>query len=174
MGRGVRAATTMVRVRAGLRALITADADPARLLALTDDLLFRDAPDQFVTAATALLDPDARQLRLCLAGHIPLVVVRPDGSTALHGEESGIPLGVEAGAVRRAETVRTPPGTVLVLVTDGVVESRDRNLDDGLDRLRSRAVALRDRPLAELVDGVAALADPVLRDDVTVLALRVH
>ena len=174
MGRGVRAATTMVRVRAGLRGLITADPDPARLLAFTDDLLFRDAPDQFVTAATALLDPDARELRLCLAGHIPLLVVRPDGSTTLHGEASGIPLGVEAGAVRRSETVPTPPGTLLVLVTDGVVESRDLDLDDGLDRLRTRAAAMRDRPLAELVDGVAALADPVLRDDVTVLALRVR
>ena len=174
MGRGVRAATTMIRVRAGLRGLITADPDPVRLLAFADGLLARDAPDQFVTAAAALLDPAAGELRLCLAGHIPLVVVRPDGSTTLHGEESGIPLGVEAEVVRRPETVATPPGTVLVLVTDGVVESRESDLVNGIDRLRERASQLRDGSLAELVTGIAELADTSMRDDVTVLALRVR
>ncbi len=174
MGRGVRAATTMIRVRAGLRGLITADPDPVNLLAFADDLLARDAPDQFVTAAAALIDPAAGQLRLCLAGHIPLVLVHPDGSTTLHGEESGIPLGVEAEVVRRSETVAIPPGTVLVLVTDGVVESRVQDLGDGIDRLRARAAELRDGPLDELVAGIAALADSSMRDDVTVLALRVR
>lgn len=174
MGRGVRAATTMIRVRAGLRGLITADPAPDNLLAFADDLLARDAPDQFVTAAAALLDPVAGQLQLCLAGHIPLVAVHPDGSTTLHGDESGIPLGVEAGVVRRSETVATPPGTVLVLVTDGVVESRQEDLGDGIDRLRARPSELRDGPLAALVAGVAELADSSMRDDVTVLALRVR
>lgn len=174
MGRGVRAATTMIRVRAGLRGLITADPDPVNLLAFADDLLARDAPDQFVTAAVALMDPAAGELRLCLAGHIPLVVVHPDGSTTVHGEESGIPLGVEAEVVRRSETVPTPSGTVLVLVTDGVVESREQDLGDGIDRLRARAAELRGGPLEDLVAGIAELADSSMRDDVTVLALRVR
>ena len=174
MGRGVRAATTMIRVRAGLRGLITAEPAPENLLAFADDLLARDAPDQFVTAAAALLDPTAGQLRLCLAGHIPLVAVHPDGSTTLHGVDSGIPLGVEAGVVRRSETVATPQGTVLVLVTDGVVESRHEDLGEGIERLRARASELRDGPLDALVAGIAELADTSMRDDVTVLALRVR
>lgn len=174
MGRGVRAATTMIRVRAGLRGLITADPDPEHLLSFADGLLERDAPDQFVTAAAALLDPVAGTLRLCLAGHIPLVLVQPDGSTSVHGEESGIPLGVETEVVRQTETVATPPGTILVLVTDGVIESRREDLGIGIDRLRARAAELRGGRLDELVAGVAELADSSMRDDVTVLALRVR
>lgn len=173
MGRGVRAATTMIRVRAGLRGLITADPAPEHLLAFADDLLARDAPDQLVTAAAALLDPRSGELRLCLAGHIPLIAVHPDGTTTLHGETSGIPLGVETSVEREVETLGVPPGTVLVLVTDGVVESRLLDLGVGIDRLRERAAQLRDRPLGELVDGLAALADSSMRDDVTVLAVRV-
>lgn len=173
MGRGVRAATTMIRVRAGLRGLITADPAPESLLAFADDLLARDAPDQLVTAAAALLDPRSGELRLCLAGHIPLIAVHPDGTTTVHGEESGIPLGVQTAVERRTETLATPPGTVLVLVTDGVVESRLLDLSVGIDRLRERAAQLRDRPLDELVAGLAALADTSMRDDVTVLAVRV-
>lgn len=174
MGRGVRAATTMIRVRAGLRGLITVDPEPDHLLTFGDDLLARDAPDQFVTAAAALFDPASRRLRLCLAGHVPVVAVLPDGSTELLGVDSGIPLGVQTGVERHPEDVQLPPGAVLLLVTDGVVESRAGDLGDGIDRLRERASAMRDRPLAELVVGVGELADSSMRDDVTVLALRVH
>ena len=174
MGRGVRAATTMIRVRAALRGMITVDPSPEHLLAFADELLARDAPDQFVTAAAALLDPTTGRLRLCLAGHIPLVLVHPDGSTELHGEDSGIPLGVQAGVVRDAAEMVVPPGSLLVLVTDGVVESRTGDLDDGITRLRERAAELRTRPLDELAAGIAALADSSMRDDVTVLAIRVR
>ena len=62
MGRGVLAATTMIRVRAGLRGLITVDPSPAHLLAFADELLVRDAPEQFVTAVAALLDPRERRV----------------------------------------------------------------------------------------------------------------
>ena len=62
----------------------------------------------------------------------------------------------------------------LVLVTDGVVESRLGDLDEGLARLGERASKLRDRPLEELVEALAALADSSMRDDVTVLAIRVR
>ena len=68
MGRGVLAATTMIRVRAGLRGLITVDPWPGHLLAFADELLVRDAPDQFVTAVAALLDPVSGELHLCVAG----------------------------------------------------------------------------------------------------------
>ena len=57
-------------------------------------------------------------------------------------------------------------------MTDGVVESRTHDLDQGITRLRERAAELRDRPLREVVDALAALADTSLRDDVTVVAAR--
>ena len=172
MGRGVRAATTMIRVRAGIRGLLTVDPAPRAVITAADEMMTRDAPDQFVTAVAVLVDPETGTLTLCNAGHVPVVVVRPDGTTETLGDGSGVPLGVPSGLHRTVATARLEPGTLLVLVTDGVVESRARDLDQGITRLRERAVALRDRPLRELVDALADLADQTLRDDVTVMAAR--
>jgi serine phosphatase RsbU (regulator of sigma subunit) len=60
----------------------------------------------------------------------------------------------------------------MILVTDGVVESRDHDLDEGIAKLCRRAADLRERPLREVVDGLAALADTTLRDDFTVMGVR--
>jgi PAS domain S-box-containing protein len=173
MGRGVRAATTMVRVRAGIRGLLTVDPAPQAVLAAADEMVARDAPDQFVTAAALLVDPETREVSLCNAGHIPVIAVHPDGRTEALGAGSGMPLGVLDRLDRTTTNARLESGSLLVLVTDGVVESRHHDLDRGIDRLRERAAELRDHPLSDLVRGLAELADPSLRDDVTVLAARV-
>ncbi len=96
MGRGVRAATTMIHVRAGIRGLLTVEPDPAALLEAADQLMARDAPEQFVTAAAVLIDPDAGTLGVCNAGHVPLVLVRPDGTA-------------DAGRARRGRAARRAP-----------------------------------------------------------------
>jgi len=174
MGRGVRAATTMIHVRAGIRGLLTVESAPAALLEAADLMLARDAPEQFVTAAAVLIDPQSGTLELCNAGHVPLVVVHPDGSTDLVGLGSGTPLGVVSGLERTTDRATLRPGCVVVMVTDGVVESRDRDIDEGIVQLRRCAAELRDRPLAELVAGIAGLADERLHDDVTVVAARLR
>lgn len=174
MGRGVPAATTMIRVRAGIRGLVTVDPTPRAVLTAADRMLTRDAPDQFVTAAALLLDPGAATLTLSNAGHVPVVLVRPDGRAELLGSGSGVPLGVVRGQERSHQTVTVEPGSLLVLVTDGVVESRHEDLDHGLARLLRRAVEMRSAALDDLVTELAALADPTLRDDVTVVAARLR
>jgi PAS domain S-box-containing protein len=173
MGRGVRAATTMIRVRAGIRGLLTVDPAPQAVLTAADEMMTRDAPEQFVTAAAVLVDPVTGSLTLCNAGHVPVVVVHPDGRTETLGDGSGVPLGVLSGLGRRTVvTAHLEAGTLLVLVTDGVVESRTGDLDEGITRLCDRAAELREAPLRELVDALGALADTSLRDDVTVVAVR--
>jgi PAS domain S-box-containing protein len=174
MGRGVRAATTMIHVRAGIRGLMTVESAPAALLAAADQLMVRDAPEQFVTAAALLADPDAGTLEVCNAGHVPPVLVRPGGVATVIAEGAGAPLGVLPDVDRVSHRLALEPGCVLVLVTDGVVESRERDIDEGIERLRSRAAELAHGPLDELVAGLAALADTGLRDDVTVVAARLR
>ena len=174
MGRGVRAATTMIRVRAGIRGLLTVDPAPQVVLTAADEMMTRDAPDQFVTAAAVLVDPATGTLTLCNAGHVPVVLVHPDGSTEALGAGSGLPLGVLRHLDRTVTTAHLEPGSILVLVTDGVVESRTHDLDRGISRLREHAAELREKPLRELVDGLADLADKSLRDDVTVVAARLR
>lgn len=174
MGRGVRAATTMIHVRAGIRGLLTLEPAPAALLEAADQLVTRDATDQFVTAVAVRIDPATGSVELSNAGHPPVLVVHADGSSVVAGLGGGPPLGVVAGVVRACERIPVGPGSTVVLVTDGVVESRDRDLDTGIALLRRRAVELRDRPLGELVAELAELADARLRDDVTVVAARLR
>ncbi len=172
MGRGVGAATTMIRVRAGIRGLLTVDPAPTAILTAADDMMNRDAPDQFVTAVAVTMDPTTGDLTLCNAGHVPLVLVHPDGSTEALGEGSGLPLGVVRPLERPTARGHLQPGSIAILVTDGVVESRAHDLDEGIARLRRRASELRDKPLPVLVDALAELADKTMRDDVTILAAR--
>jgi serine phosphatase RsbU (regulator of sigma subunit) len=134
----------------------------------------RDAPDQFVTASAVLIDPDAGTLAVCNAGHVPPVLVRPDGTADLIELGAGVPLGVLPRLHRQTETVTLEPGSVVVLVTDGVVESRDHDVDEGIERLRALVAGLADRPLEELVAAAASLADGRLADDVTVVAARLR
>ena len=107
MGRGVRAATSMIHVRAGIRGLLTVEPDPAALLEAADELMDRDAPDQFVTAAAVLIDPEAGTLAVCNAGHVPLVLVRPDGTSDL------IELGSGRAARRAAPLCTARPSISL-------------------------------------------------------------
>lgn len=171
MGRGVQAATTMIRVRAGIRGLLTVDPAPEVVLAHADRMLARDAPEQFVTAVAVLVDPATRRLSTCSAGHVPVVLLRPDGRVTEVGE-GGLPLGLPEGHRRTAADLVLEPGSTVVLVTDGVVEGREHDVDEGMDRLRAVASGLADHLLGELVDGLATLADPTLSDDVTVVAIR--
>ncbi len=174
MGRGVSAATTMIRVRAGIRGLLTVDPAPRAVLTAADEMMTRDAPDQFVTAAAVLVDAQAGSLTLCNAGHIPVVVVHPDGSTEALGGGTGVPLGIPHDLERSETDAKVEPGALVVMVTDGVVEARDHDLDTGIDVLCRRAAQLRDLPLDRLVLELARQADESLHDDVTVVAARIR
>ena len=174
MGRGVSAATTMIRVRAGIRGLLTVDPGPAAVLTAADEMVARDAPEQFVTAAALLVNPLTGEMSVCNAGHIPAVVVDPDGRTEVLSGQQGPPLGVLPNTHRSVITRHLQPGSLLIMVTDGVVESRRHDIDHGISLLCERAADLRDAPVKELVKGIAALADTSLHDDVTVVASRLQ
>jgi PAS domain S-box-containing protein len=174
MGRGVSAATTMIRVRAGIRGLLTVNPEPAAVLTAADEMVARDAPEQFVTAAALLVDPVTREMSLCNAGHIPAVVVDPDGRTEVLSGPECPPLGVLLSSHRSVLTRHLQPDSLLIMVTDGVVESRRHDIDQGINLLCDRAADLRDAPMKELVQGIAALADTSMHDDVTVLASRLR
>ena len=113
-------------------------------------------------------------MSLCNAGHIPVVVVDPDGRTEVLSGQEGPPLGVLRDSDRSVLTRHLQPDTLLIMVTDGVVESRRHDIDQGIKLLCDRAAHLRDAPMKSLVQGIAALADTSLRDDVTVLASRLR
>lgn len=173
VGYGVRAATAMGMLRHALLVFAGETADPGRLLERLNRFVARRTVDGG-TVLLAVVDIDAGEITCASAGHVPMVVRAPDGTVSRAGAQLGLPLGVDATAEFRTETVPFPPGAALVLVTDGVVERRGETIDRGLERL--------DVAVATAADDVEALADAILEatlpvsgephDDAAILVAR--
>jgi PAS domain S-box-containing protein len=174
-GHGVAAASLMGRVRNALRAYAFEDSDPASVLTRLHRLL-RDQDDEaMVTAFVARYDPATGLMSWSRAGHPPPLLVAPDGTARFLDDVNGAPLGTMARAYRTA-TTRLDPNALIVCYTDGLVERRDRILDDGLAWLAERVHEYAGDPLGTLCDKL--VDDPFVphpaRDDICVLALRVE
>jgi serine phosphatase RsbU (regulator of sigma subunit) len=115
-------------------------------------------------------------MRWANAGHLPPLVLNPDGSVAeLAAWRGDLLLGVDASAQRRESVVTLDRGATVLLYTDGLIERRDDDLDAGYDRLRDVLVELAHLPLQELLDEVLErLVDGHPEDDVALVAVRLH
>jgi len=172
MGHGIRAAATMGQLRTAARTLITMDLTPDQLLRRLDETASAIGEGQFATCICAVFDPADRSCTVACAGHPPPVVTQPDGSTRLLEVPAGAPLGV-GGVPFESTEFTLPEESVLVLYTDGLVERRGRDLDEGLDLL-SRAVGRRNGSLEQDCDAVlAAMSAGDSDDDIAVIMARV-
>jgi anti-sigma regulatory factor (Ser/Thr protein kinase) len=165
----------MGQLRTVARTLITLDMDPARVLRRLDeaaDNANEGAEEgQYATCVCVVLDPVERTGTAACAGHVPPVVTAPDGSVRLLELPPGAPLGV-GGVPFEAVEFAMPPGGLLVLCTDGLVERRDRDLDVGLELLR-QTVARQHGGLERSCDEVlAALVGGDREDDIAVIMAR--
>lgn len=173
VGKGVRAASTMAQLRNGMRALTLDTVSAAKTVTKLNRLLdgYTDAP--FATLAYLTLDPAALEASLVSAGHLPPVVLAPDGSAAFLEGGRGLPLGVDVEIEYEEWRTRLEPGSTVILYTDGLVERRDRSIDVGLELLLE-AARHGPREPETLVDTIleALLEAGERGDDVAVLALR--
>ncbi|HEY0615778.1 MAG TPA: SpoIIE family protein phosphatase [Candidatus Elarobacter sp.] len=171
-GRGLTAAVIMGRMRQAIEALATYEPDPVRLLDAADRVLRRAEPNAIVTALVGVLDPVERTLTYATAGH-PTPIVRAADGTIRQLPGRGLPLGLRDGRQPPASSVVLPASALIVLFTDGLVEST-RDIGEGERRvyaaLRDPAVACGRAPAAALV---ANVLDDGVRDDVAVLTVRV-
>jgi len=172
-GKGILAAAVMGQVRSALRAYATEGHSPAVVLDRLQRLM---EPDEMVTAVYVTVDLNQWTLHYANAGHLPPLLVKPDGTVQpLPGGQ--IPLGGQLTRAYRTEAAGLAPGGTLVLYTDGLVEVRGNSLDDRMTLLqetlaaaadgRASADALLARVLETLLEGRAA------RDDVALLVARV-
>ncbi|MFJ8082151.1 SpoIIE family protein phosphatase [Streptomyces sp. NPDC096205] len=134
MGRSIGAVKAMGNLRTAVRALAAGDPAPQELLRHLDTLTRRIEPDRLATCLYAVWDPAIRRLSIAAAGHLPPILVEPDGRTGILDVPTGPPLGV-GSAVPEAVEVEAPAGSTLVLYTDGLVESRTRDVSIGLQLL---------------------------------------
>jgi PAS domain S-box-containing protein len=171
MGHGIRAAATMGQLRTVARTLATLDMEPEQVLTRLDATAASSGDDQFATCVCAVYDPVERSGTIASAGHLPPVVVAPDGTTSVIDVPPGPPLGVGGVPFESVEFV-LPERSVLALYTDGLVERRGRDLDDGINLLR-KALARRAPSLEEACDAVlAALVPGGAEDDVALIMAK--
>jgi PAS domain S-box-containing protein len=174
-GHGVEAASLMGRVRNALRAYAFEDSDPATVLLRLHRLIRNQDDDAMVTAFVARYEPATSLISWSRAGHPPPLLVGRDGTTRFLDEVNGAPLGTMVREYRTA-TTRLDPGALIVCYTDGLIERRDRVLDDGLAWLEEKVREYAGDPLGALCDKL--VDDPFVPhpspDDICVVALRVE
>jgi serine phosphatase RsbU (regulator of sigma subunit)/anti-sigma regulatory factor (Ser/Thr protein kinase) len=173
MGRGIAAAAAMAQMRSSVRAYVAVDPDPRVVLGKLDHYFEIFEQNQLVTLLYLLADIDSGLVQVANAGHLPPLLLAPDGTGRRLDMAPALPFGVVPDD-RTPTIVTVAPGEALVAVTDGLVERRGEDIDLGIDRLL-RGLRLSDRMTAEDVrDAVltTAAAERVHDDDVTVLVLR--
>ncbi|WP_217237961.1 SpoIIE family protein phosphatase/ATP-binding protein [Streptomyces sp. AC555_RSS877] len=146
VGHGLHAAATMGRLRTAVHNFSALDLPPDELLALLDELVGRIDQDEAaeganapVTGATclyAIYDPVSRLCTIARAGHPPPALIHPDGSVEFPEVPAGPPLGL-GGLPFETADLELAEGSRLVLYTDGLVEDRERDIDVGLELLRT-------------------------------------
>ncbi|MGW7574835.1 SpoIIE family protein phosphatase [Streptomyces sp. NPDC054765] len=172
MGSGINAAATMGQLRTTTRALADLDLDPAEVLRHLDHIAVGLDP-AFATCLYAVYDPHRALCQIAIAGHLPPIVVRPDRPPELLDLPTGAPLGV-GGVPFEQTTVPLRDGDLLVLYTDGLIETRDQPIDARLDTLLE-LLAEAEQDLEGLCDRLlGALRDEHDHDDVALLIARVH
>jgi serine phosphatase RsbU (regulator of sigma subunit)/anti-sigma regulatory factor (Ser/Thr protein kinase)/putative methionine-R-sulfoxide reductase with GAF domain len=171
MGRGVQAAAIMGQLSATVRAYALEGHSPAQVLSRLDRVVQGIEGLHFTTCIVGRLDPATRTLVLASAGHLPPLLLGPYGGAEFLELDPGLPLGV-GGAVFSERTVQLDPGTTVMLYTDGLVESADSSIDEGLERLRAAALAPA-QSAEEVCDRVLHLLDRHgdSADDTAILAL---
>ncbi len=175
VGHGIEAAASMVLVRSAIKAVVQLGTPIEDVFSFADKVINQPQSTYIGTALVLIIDTNAEQIRYSSAGHPPVVVVRPDGSSITLEDHSGIVLGVH-GRSPVASMAPFPTGSIAVAYTDGLIETRTGTLDDGIDRVRTAAasgqlagvdaLALGDQLIATITD----LAD--LNDDVALVVIR--
>jgi serine phosphatase RsbU (regulator of sigma subunit)/anti-sigma regulatory factor (Ser/Thr protein kinase) len=176
-GHGVRAAVTMGRLRTAIHTLAMLELPPAETLQQLNELMqeLGAREPHFATCVYAIFDAVAGTCEVASAGHLPPLLVRPDGSNELLDVSPAPPLGVGTGPIQ-SRTLPVADGSLLVLYTDGLVEKRSKDIDEGLARLRDIFTPdTVELPLEDLCK--ATLAGVWLdeqRDDIAVLIARLR
>ncbi|MFC9941667.1 SpoIIE family protein phosphatase [Streptomyces pratensis] len=180
VGHGLHAAATMGRLRTAVHNFSTLDLPPDELLWHLDELVARIDLDESaegggVTGATclyAIYDPASGRCTMARAGHLQPVIVGPDGDAVFADVPGGPPLGL-GGMPFETLDVQLPENSRLVLYTDGLVEDRHRDIDEGLERLRETLSGHPDRTPEETCEAVLRVLVPArARDDVALLVGR--
>jgi PAS domain S-box-containing protein len=174
VGRGLSAAAVMGQLRSSARALLLTGAEPAMLLEDLDSVA-ELIPDAFCTTVfLAVLDTESGEFFYSCAGHLPAVLAAPQAKPTLLSDARSVPLVVQRKSSRPQSSVVLPPGSTLMLYTDGLVERRDVSLDDGIARVSETVAGGMHLPVDAVADAVLSEMTPPggYDDDIAIVVYR--
>jgi GAF domain-containing protein len=170
-GRGIKAASVMGHVAGVVRAFVLDGKAPDEVVQQTNRVMRAAAQPQMATAVQLELDLETDHVDYVRAGHPPALLRLPDGTVEKLGGKGTQPLGVFDDLDCRTHRADFPPGSLMLLYTDGLIERSDRDFDEELENL---AEALRDAP-SDAESCLRALAErfspETIPDDVAMLAV---
>ncbi len=174
VGRGVAAASVMAEIRTALRAYALDGHEPAEVFSKLNTLVATLGDTHSASAAMLAIDVETGSLTAVSAAHLPAVRVAPCGAVDLIAHASGPPLGAVRVPHYREETHSVPPGSSVLLYTDGLIERREEAIDEGIRRLVD-AVRASEHDEGSLVHRVVAHLRPnePAEDDVALLGVEV-
>lgn len=179
MGHSMTSAAIMGQLRTTAQTLAGLDLPPQEVLHHLDEQAQRLGSDRMATCLYAVYDPVAHRIIIANAGHPPPVLLHRDGRAEVLRIPAGAPIGV-GGVDFEAVELDAPAGATLLLYTDGLVESRQRDVWTGIEHLREKLTATArltrpdaSAPLEPLCDEVLDILGPGDRDDdIALLAAR--
>jgi serine phosphatase RsbU (regulator of sigma subunit) len=179
-GHDISAAADMGQLRTLLRGYaVDREEPPSQTMARLDRALENLHVDTLATIVLARVQPDpavpgGHTLRWTSAGHPAPLLLLADGSVELLASRPDLLVGVDAGRPRGDHTAALPPGSTLLLYTDGLIERRadGRSIDAGTERLAGCLRELTGQPLEELLDELVEQLGDGRDDDIAVLAVR--
>ncbi|MES5818593.1 SpoIIE family protein phosphatase [Streptomyces sp. RG80] len=179
MGHSMTSAAIMGQLRTTAQTLAGLDMPPQEVLHHLDEQAQRLGTDRMATCVYAVYDPVSHRITIANAGHPPPLLLHPGGRAEVLRVPPGAPIGV-GGVPFEAIELDAPAGATLLLYTDGLVESRIRDVWSGMEQLRERLSATakltgpdRPPPLEALCDDVLDMLGPGDRDDdIALLAAR--
>ncbi len=170
-GHGLRAAATMASLRYAIHAYAMEGIAPPEILSKLSRLLNVGSDGQLATVLCMAVDVPGSRITVASAGHLPPLLIS-DGEGRYVRGEVGLPIGVDRGARYTSVTASAPPGATLLAFTDGLVERRGEDLDQGLARLCD-AARVNHSGLEQLLERLVSEVrpDPAV-DDTAIVGLR--
>ncbi|MFJ2418542.1 SpoIIE family protein phosphatase [Streptomyces brevispora] len=174
VGHGLAEAATMGRLRTAVHTLAGLELPPGEIMSHLNDIV--SGLDLYATCLYTIYDSTTGICSLTSAGHPPPALVHPDGTVHFPDQAPNPPLGAAEPPFETFE-LSVPQESLFVLYTDGLVESSERQIDRGMERLAQLLRTTDGEDLEQLCDALVAGLFPAghtTRDDVALLVARVH
>lgn len=174
VGSGLSAAAVMGQLRSSARVLLINGTAPARLLGELDSAVALIPGAYCATVFACTIDIDTGEMTYSSAGHVPALLAVSGSTAEMLAAATSVPLGVNKTGRRPEASTSLPPGSTLMVYTDGLVERRESSIDKGIESAGEVLAAMVESPAEAVADAVLGAMAPRegFDDDVAIVVYR--